>query len=243
MDISITPTRSFNLLYIILDSLFILVLLFIFIYKKKKDTLYFSLFGGILYFIVDFGYFYYLSKTRTVYISGNICNAFKTGLVLLWMSLSYGITNFAFIWLCLKRDKDLKEILIMIIGWWLVVPSIATLGGKANIMTYRTTSEYHSFMAIILVIGYSILLIYNLFNAKGNKIDILRLNLIGISVQFCWEFALLVNGIRPMNSSSITTLIINSLIETNLGMPIIYGIMMFFKKHQKIDTFENSSCS
>lgn len=98
------------------------MLVLILILKHKKDTLYFSLFGGILYFLVDFGYFYYISKSRTVTISGNECNSFQTGLVLLWMSLSYGITNFAFIWLCIKKDEDLKEILIMIIGWWLIVP-------------------------------------------------------------------------------------------------------------------------
>ncbi|MCM1514497.1 MAG: hypothetical protein NC090_05865, partial [Anaeroplasma bactoclasticum] len=46
-----------------------------------------------------------------------------------------------------------------------------------------------------------------------------------------WELALLVNGIRPMNAFSIQTIVINSLIETNLGMPIIYGIYILYKKH------------
>ena len=39
----ITPTRTFNLLYIILDSVFILILVLVLILKHKKDTLYFSL--------------------------------------------------------------------------------------------------------------------------------------------------------------------------------------------------------
>lgn len=206
------------------------MLVLVLILKHKKDTLYFSLFGGILYFLVDFGYFYYISKSRTVTISGNECNSFQTGLVLLWMSLSYGITNFAFIWLCIKKDEDLKEILIMIIGWWLIVPTISSIGGKNNIVTFRTTSAYHSFMAIMLAIGYGAIIIYNIFSSKEKKIDIIRLNLIGIGVQFCWEFALLINGIRPMNSSSLVTLLINSLIETNLGMPYIYGIYLLYKK-------------
>lgn len=148
------------------------------------------------------------------------------------MSLSYGITNFAFIWLCLKKDKDLKEFLFLIIGWWLMVPSIAMLGGTRNIMTYRTTQSYHSYMAIILVSGYFILILFNLFKLKKVKINLLWLNLIGISVQFSWEFALLINGIRPLNQSSIITLIINSLLETNLGMPIIYGIFLMLEKYK-----------
>ena len=114
------------------------------------------------------------------------------------MSLSYGITNFAFIWLCLRKDKYLKEYLILIVGWWLVAPSISSFGGPNDIQTFRTTTQYHGVMAIILVVGYLGLIIYNLVNKK-KVVNILALNLIGMSVQFCWEFALLVNQIRPMN--------------------------------------------
>ncbi len=82
--------------------------------------------------------------------------------------------------------------------------------------------------------GYVLCVIYNLFSKKKN-IPILRLNLIGISVQFAWEFSLLINGIRPMNEASIKTLILNSLIETNLGMPYIYLIYVFVSSHVKDD--------
>lgn len=93
-------------------------------------------------------------------------------------------------------------------------------------MTTRTTTKYHFIMAIILIIGYLFLIIKNLFNKE--KINILWLLLIGISVQFAWEVSLLINGIRPLNSASFMTLIINSLLETNLGMPYIYLIYKCF---------------
>lgn len=230
---SINPTRNFNLLYVILDSLFIILLLFLLIKQKKYVTLLWSIFGGILYFIVDYGYFHLLSGSRHILVNGNE-TALNTFLVLLWMSLSYGITNFLFIWLCLKKDKHLKEYLILIIMWWLVLPSIAFIGGDSTITTFRTTTKYHSYMAIILVIGYLGLIIYNIFHER-RLVELLPLLLIGISVQFSWEFALLINGIRPMNSSSITTLIINSLIETNLGMPYIYLIFRSIYKHYNED--------
>lgn len=75
---------------------------------------------------------------------------------------------------------------------------------------------------------------YNLFTKK-EKIALLKLNLIGISVQFSWEFALLINGIRPLNQNSFTTIVINSLIETNLGMPYIYLIFIWIYRHFKED--------
>ena len=228
---NITPTRNFNFLYIILDSLFIVGFLALLILKKRYLTTIFAVAGGILYFIVDYGYFYLISGSRVVSIDGIVQDNLYTALVLLWMSLSYGITNFAFIWLCLSKDKYLKYWLILIVGWWLVVPSIATLGGENNIQTYRTTNQYHGAMAIILVVGYLGLIIYYMFKKEHKMMNILWLILIGVSVQFAWEFALLINGIRPMNESSIQTLLVNSLIETNLGMPYIYLIYLGVTKY------------
>ena len=230
---NINPTRNFNLLYIILDSIFILVLIGLLIYQKKYLTLFWSLFGGALYFLVDYGYFYLISHSRVVTVAG-LSSEVNTALVLLWMSLSYGITNFAFIRLCLKRDNNLKEYLLLIIGWRLVAPSVAALGGESNIQTFRTTNQYHGFMAIILLIGYLGLIVYNIVNKK-RVVKILVLNLIGISVQFCWEFALLINQIRPMNANSLMTLGVNSLIETNLGLPYMYLIYIAVSKRFKED--------
>lgn len=228
---NINPTRNFNLLYIILDSIFILVLLILLLLKKRYLTLIFAIFGGILYFIVDYGYFYLISNSRVISIDNVVVGNLETALVLLWMSLSYGITNFAFIWLCLSKDKYLKYWLILIVGWWLVAPSISSLGGENNIQTFRTTNQYHGAMAIILVVGYLGLIIYYLFTKHNKLMNILWLILIGVSVQFAWEFALLINGIRPMNENSIQTLLVNSLIETNLGMPYIYLIYLGIKKY------------
>ena len=230
MFFEITPTRNFNLLYIILDSIFILILLIMLLVKKRYLTTLFALFGGILYFIVDFGYFYLLSHSRQILIDDVIQNDLVTGLILFWMSMSYGFTNFAFVWLCLRKDKHLKNWLMMIIGWWLMVPLIASLGGPNNIQTFRTTNQYHSYMAIILCIGYGGLLLYNLLTKK-KQIPLLWLNVIGISVQFSWEFALLIHGIRPMNANSFSTIVVNSLLETNLGMPYIFLIFLCMNRY------------
>lgn len=224
----VTPTRNFNLLYIILDSIFILILLVLLLYQKKYITLLFSLFGGILYFIVDYFGFYFLSSSRIVLVNG-IKSELNTFLVLLYMSLSYGISNFIFIWLSLKKDKNLKEYLFLIISWWVVCPLISKLGGESNIVTFRTVTSYRAYMGVVLFFGYFLIIIYNLYK-KESLINILKLNLIGISVQFSWEICLLLGGIRPYNENSLLTLISDSLIETNLGMPYIYFIFIFIYK-------------
>ena len=230
----ITPTRNFNLLYIILDTLFIIILLTLLIYKKRNLTVLFALFGGILYTLVDFVGFYLLSHSRIVFINGIQQDALNTFLVLFWMSMSYGITNFIFIWVLISKDKLAKYWLFLIIMWWLICPSIASMGGENNITTFRTTTSYHGIMGIILVISYLILIIYTLINGK-EIVNILYLCLIGISVQFSWEFSLLINGIRPLNENSLQTLIINSCLETNLGMPAIYLIYHLINKKYNED--------
>ena len=73
--LAITPTRNLNLLYIILDSAFILIFLGLLIWKKRYSTALFALFGGVIYTIVDYGGFYLLSHTRTVYINGQLAGA------------------------------------------------------------------------------------------------------------------------------------------------------------------------
>lgn len=148
---NIVPTRNLNLLYIILDSIFLIVFLSLLIWKKRYETVLFAVFGGILYTIVDFGGFYLMSHTRTVYINGEVANALDTFLVLFWMSMSYGITNFAFIWTALSKDKYTKYWIFLICMWWMIAPSIADMGGEATIQTTRTTGAYHGWMGICFI--------------------------------------------------------------------------------------------
>ncbi len=235
-EAAIVPTRNLNLLYIILDCIFLVIFAALLIWKKRYSTLLFALFGGVLYTVVDFGGFYLLSHTRTVYIDGVLQGMGGTFWVLLWMSMSYGMTNFAFIWTLIGRDKLAKYWVFLIVMWWMICPSISELGGEATITTSRTTGAYHGWMGVALVLSYLLLII--LLLAKEPKkafVNVLYLCLIGFCVQFGWEFSLLVNGIRPMNEASIRTLLVNSCLETNLGMPAIYAIRYFWSKYFRED--------
>ena len=233
----IIPSRSFNLAYIIIDSLFLISFLVYLFLTKRKITFCWSLAGGVLYFLVDYGYFYLISKSRVITINGNVANDLDTALVLLWMSLSYGVSNFAFIWLCLDKKKGLMKDLMFIITWWLLTPPIAYMIPSTSITTSRTTNQYHLGMLIILLIAYTGLIIYDFYCLfkKRKGVNLLYLNLVGISVQFLWEGALLCSGIRPTNSSSFLTLLIDSLIETNLGMPYIYLIFILARRKYNED--------
>lgn len=220
----IIAQRVFNTLYIYLDVAFLLFLCTLLIVKKKYLTLAFALFGGVLYMIVDYGIFHLMLHTRSIE-GGNMF------LVLLWMSMSYGITNFAWIWLWFSKDERLFEWSLLICVWWIAAPMIANTFGQnlPVIKIQRTTGAYHGYMALILFVSYAAAIIYNLRQKERNeRFPLAWILAIGILVQFAWEFALLLGGIRSAEfvsfSEKITTLVVNSLLETNLGAAPIFCI-------------------
>lgn len=218
--------RELNGLHIILDIIFLISLSILIIYLKKYRALFFGIAGAFIYFIVDYGIFYLLLQTRVV-------EGANTMLFLLWLSISYGFTNFLWIWLFLDRDKHIKEFSLLIVICWFSIALISqNYGGNfSNISISRGTGSYHGAMAIMLLVGYVFVIIYNLITKSNEKVPIFRLLFIGIIVQFSWEAVLLLSGIRPQGFQP---LIINSLLETNLGMPYLFfihkGITNFMKR-------------
>mgnify|MGYP007111629920 CR=1 FL=1 len=208
----IIPSRSLNGLYIILDCIFLIMFCALLLWKKKRLTFLVGIFGGIIYFIVDYGIFYKALGTRHV-------EGMTVGPFLFWLSMSYGITNFAWIWLALEKDRHLADWSVLIICAWLCEALLSEqFGGEATIHIQRGTA-YHGTMALLLFIGYLLVFIHN--QLSSDPVSMLWLNAIGISVQFSWEAVLLVTGIR---NPGFGPLVIDSLIETNLGLPYLYFI-------------------
>lgn len=208
--------RELNLLYIILDIIFLIFLAILLFKFKKRLAFFFGVSGALLYFLVDYGIFYLLLGTREV-IGAN------TFWFLLWLSTSYGFTNFVWIWLFLNKDKKIFEWSLLIIIGWIVVAMVSQSFGAQFplIQISRGTGSYHGYMAIILFIGYAIVIYKNLSAKDGNRLPIEKMLFIGILVQFSWEAVLLITGIRP---NGLTPLIVNSLLETTLGIPYLFFI-------------------
>jgi len=218
-----TVARTFNTLYIILDIIWLVNFAGILLYFKKRMAVIVGMMMGIVYFLVDYGIFYQFLGTRQ--IAGADPFWF-----LLWLSMSYGFTNFAWIWLLLDRDGHAAEwSLLPILGWVAVGQLSNNFGvGFAEISISRGIGSYHGVMTLILLAGYLIVIIRNL--QRKDDVNILWLMAIGIGVQFAWEASLLINGIRPALWQPI---VVNSLIETNLGIPYTYYIHEFIATRWK----------
>ena len=243
---NVIAERMFGVPYIVLDSVFILAFLALLLITRRRLAALWAIAGGVLYFIVDYGIFHLLTGSRhigTVNADGVFSVGGKGMMfgVLMWMSLSYGITNFAWIWLCLKKDKRIAEWTVLIFVWWLVCPILdnAITGDGMHVRIWRETVGYHWFMAVFLAVSYFAVIVYNLFQKDGAKrMRILWLFGIGVAVQFGWEFALLLGGIRSGGmefAEQLRVLAVNSLMETNLGLPAMYCIYLFVTSRVRED--------
>ncbi len=225
----VVAQRVFDPLYMWLDIGFLLIFAGMLLYKKKYATVVVGIIFGFVYQLVDYGIFHLLTHSRS------ISDGHSLFWVLMWMSMSYGFTNFVWIWLWISKDKNLFEWTLLILGWWVCCPLITkTFGTGENMITIqRTTGSYHGYMAIILFVGYLLLILWNISRKKKEeRINIPWLLIIGILVQFGWEAGLFLGGIRSAELGSaaekLAPMIINSLLETNLGMPYIFAIFIAF---------------
>lgn len=209
-----TVARTFSSLYIILDIVWLLAFAGILLYAKRHLAIIVGLLAGLVYFLVDYGIFNKLLGARQF-------DGADPFWILLWLSMSYGFTNFAWIWLLLDNDGHAVEwSLLPILGWITVGQLNQNFGaGFPEISISRGIGSYHGIMTLILCVGYLVIIVNNLRGKES--VSIIRLMAIGIGVQFAWEAALLISGIRPALWQPI---VVNSLIETNLGMPYIFYI-------------------
>ena len=99
----------------------------------------------MIYFAVDYGIFYHLLGTRVVIGADPLW-------LLLWLSFSYGVTNFAWIWLLLDGDEHAVEWSVLIVSGWVMVALLSQNFGAASpaLTTSRGTGTYHGVMAAIL---------------------------------------------------------------------------------------------
>lgn len=124
--------------------------------------------------------------------------------------------------------------LLIPVAWFsIALISKADVNNATGIINiYRGTGDYHYIMAIFLVVGYFGLIIHNLFTPKDKHYPILWILAIGILVQFSWEAILLVTGIRALDWQP---LVIDSLLETNMGLPYIFLIYLLVSNKRNDD--------
>jgi len=122
--------------------------------------------------------------------------------------------------------------LLFYIGW-----SIVALGSQllplndTIIEVYRDMNVQNQRLGESIMVGINIIIAIMLYYKKKFRLeDILYLFLVGTLVEFALEFTLTISGIRlEQGTWLILTMIINTLIEFNLGIIIMYLLWIPFK--------------
>lgn len=185
--------RTFSPLYIWLDIAFLIVLGTVLLFKKKYMTFLVGLLAGFLYMLVDYGIFHLVCHART------ISEGYSLFWVLLWMSMSYGFTNFVWIWLWISKDKNLFEWSLLILGWWFCCPLITGTFTDGEALTrlngtHRRTSRLYGDYSVCRISRTDSL--ESFLQKQTNRVPIPWLLAIGILVQLGWEAGLLLGGIQ-----------------------------------------------
>lgn len=210
----VLPNRIFNVAYIMVDSIFLLFLALFFLATKRKMAFLVGVLGAFLYFVVDYGGFYLLLGTRKVI-------GMNPALLLLWLSTSYGFTNMSWMFLWFDEEKNRKEWSVLFCVYFFSV-AILTAAAKSfpSVTIERGTAGYHWIFALFLIVGYAYICVENLLHPE-NKSPLLSILAIGILIQLAWEGSLFLASIRQ---TTIRTLFVDCLLETNLGAPFMFLI-------------------
>ena len=227
--------RTIGIDFIYLDLLFITIWVSFLIKRKYWTPIKWGLLGWIIYIFVDYVYWYLITQTR------HYTGPLDPFLFFLWFCVSPGFVQFSYVIVMFEKRNKRELIfwtLLFFIGWTLVSVGSQILPiNDTLIEVYRDMNVENQRFNEVLMVLINIVIAAALYYKKKLRLeDILFLFLVGTLVEFGLEFTLSVSGIRQEQGGwSLITMIVNTLIEFNLGIILMYLLWVPFKirKHGK----------
>jgi hypothetical protein len=228
--------RTFDVDFMYLDIAFCAVWMLVLFRRKHTIALWFGLFGALIVFLVDDVLWLRVQQTRFLEVP------FNRDLFLLYFSFTYGMIEFSYITAMFQARSMKTRALwtLFLYGGWMATALISQHVGvdDRTIQTGRDMSNARIIQVALVAGGYLLLLVlkYTWRPMKSLTFPrILYLFLIGILVHFAMEVTLLASGIRPAENY-MDVLLFNSLLEFNMGIPILYILWTAIKSAELHDT-------
>ncbi len=223
-------TRTFSIDYIYLDLIFILIWIIFLVKRRYWMPIIWGIIGWVVYIFVDYYLWHIVMGVRTY--EGSI-NPF---LFFLWFCFSPGFVQFSYVFVMFEKRNKHEIIfwtLLFYIGWtatgllsqlFTINSDIIEVARNMNVANQRLS--FSLLVVLNLIIG-----LYLIYKQKLRKEDLLYIFIIGTLVEFCLEFTLWISGIRiEQGEWSIVLMIINTLVEFNMGIVLMYLVWRVFKK-------------
>ncbi|MFW9969743.1 MAG: hypothetical protein ACFFDF_06045 [Candidatus Odinarchaeota archaeon] len=221
--------RSFGMDFIYFDLIFLAVWIFFLIRKKYWLPIAWGLCGWVIYIFTDYILWYLITQTRSY--NGPL----DPFVFFLWFCFSPGFVQFSYVFIMFEkrnRNELLFYTLLFYLGWILVSSGsqLIPLDDRLIEVSRDMNIANQRFNELIMVL-INILVATILFLKKKLRLeDIIYIFLVGIMVEFSLELSLAISGIRQAQGLwSLELLIINTLLEFNLGIVFMYLLWVPFK--------------
>ena len=215
--------------FIYFDLIFISIWLFFLIKKKYWVPIIWGLLGWVAYIIADYVIWYLLTHTR--HYSGPL----TPFIFFLWFCFSPGFVQFSYV-IVMFEKRNRNELIfwtvLFYLGWTLVALGSQLIPlDDTVIIVYRDMNVFNQRIIELLLVLINVIVAIFLYLKKKLRLeDIVYLFVVGTLVEFALEFTLSVSGIRQAQGSwSLLLLVINSLIEFNLGIVLMYLLWAIIK--------------
>lgn len=211
--------RTFGIDYIFFDLIFLAVFhVLMFRYRKTIPLVAFWL-GGLAIMIIDWGFWLQVFSIRELTLPESFLSSWpqywRVFTFMFWFSFSYGLM-FSWMFLMFERRKEGLWWTLLLWGGWILVGLLSQWipFKDAEFVTLRHMGDSRLTQSLIVVAGYLLL-----FVLRYPLKTILYLFMIGFLCHFMMESSLWIAGIRP---GSMDVMLINSLVESNMGVPILW---------------------
>jgi len=229
--------RIFGIDFIYFDLMLVTVWMALLFVRKRYKEFFFGLFGyGVVQF-VDAVIWYTIKGTRIIDTGGVI----GPHVFLTYFSFTYGMIMFSFAPLMFNKKIHFVEKLM-----WagLMYCGLLAIGLMSKYIVWddriininRDMGNARTKQIIMASVGYAILLIWKILSEflDGFPWNIMKnipywyfgiLIVTGIFIHFSMESTLMIAGIRPIDWE---VLAVNSVLEFNTGIPILFGLWTAF---------------
>jgi hypothetical protein len=230
--------RIFGIDFIYFDIMLVTIWIALLLVRRRYKEFFFGLFGyGVVHF-VDAVIWYTIKGTRFITIEGDIMGPH---VFLTYFSFTYGMIMFSFAPLMFNKKIHYGEKLLwaglMYCGWLAIGLMSTYINWDDRVIDiYRAMGNARRNQIILASLGYAVLLIWKILSEflEGFPWNIMKgipywyfgiLIVIGIFIHFSMESTLMIAGIRPIDWE---VLVVNSLLEFNMGIPILFGMWTAF---------------
>ena len=216
LEINHDITRHFDLDYIVLDAVFLVIYTALLIRAKRWAALRVGGICAVLMYLID-GVAWYATGVREYVLPAR----WLKHPVDFMMDFSYGLAAFSWVWIAFERRsaQDVLAWTAALFGGWLAVAVLSQwlpLLLQVPITTVRHMSGQVPVQIGVVVGGYLLLAVL-----RYDVGTLLYVFWVGCMLAFMMEFSLFVAGIRP---TDVKVLIYETLILTNQGIPYLFVI-------------------